>query len=159
MAKLVFSITLITIGNKPPSWLQGGYDYYLKLLKNKYVVNPIHLNAVSTKLDNKQRINKETEILKEKVAKNNYIIALDENSKTLSSIDFSTFITNKLETQKNITFIIGPSDGLSSEILDYADFRLSLSHLTYTHDLAKLVLLEQIFRAQCIAAGHPYHRV
>ncbi|MEE3003718.1 MAG: 23S rRNA (pseudouridine(1915)-N(3))-methyltransferase RlmH [Pseudomonadota bacterium] len=159
MAKLVFSITLITIGNKPPTWLQGGYDYYLKLLKNKYLVNPIHLNAVSTKLDKRQRENKETAIIQEKIKTNNFIIALDENSKSLNSLEFSSFLIDKLDNHKNITFIIGPSDGLSNEILNNVDYRLSLSCLTYTHDLAKLVLLEQIFRAQCIAAGHPYHRV
>jgi len=83
-----------------------------------------------------------------------FIVALDERGKELSSVQFSKF----LERYPKITFLIGGADGLSEEVKKRADFLLSLSKMTLQHDIARIVLLEQIYRANEILKGSPYHR-
>lgn len=87
------------------------------------------------------------------------IIALDERGDGLKSLDFAKTIKNFTNNgQNHIQFIIGGADGLTDEIRDKASFLLSFGQQTWPHLLARVMLLEQIYRAQQILAGHPYHR-
>ncbi|MBT4885445.1 MAG: 23S rRNA (pseudouridine(1915)-N(3))-methyltransferase RlmH [Legionellales bacterium] len=151
-------INIISIGHRSPEWLQSGCDKYEKILASNYKINNIALHAVSAKLDQKARQIKENELITAKIPSQSYIIALDETGKKISSIEFAKKINSCFEISQSITFIIGPTDGLSSEIKAKANYVLSLSNLTYTHDMVKVILLEQIFRAHCINTNHPYHR-
>ncbi|MBT4804059.1 MAG: 23S rRNA (pseudouridine(1915)-N(3))-methyltransferase RlmH [Legionellales bacterium] len=151
-------INIISVGHKLPDWLQSGCDKYQKILNSSYKINNISLQAISAKLDQKARQIKENELILAKIPAQSYIIALDEIGKKISSIDFAKKINSCFQMSQSITFIIGPTDGLSGEIKAKADYILSLSSLTYTHDMVKVILLEQIFRAHCINTNHPYHR-
>lgn len=84
-----------------------------------------------------------------------YTIAMSEDGNQFSSIDFSNFIFNQ---NKDLIFILGPPDGLSRNLIKSTDFILSLSKFTLPHELAYLVLLEQIYRAVSIRNGTKYHR-
>ena len=86
----------------------------------------------------------------------NIIISLGEEGKSFNSKEFSSLLLN-FNNQK-ITFFIGDSDGLSSQFKYNSDLLLSLSPLTFPHELARLVLIEQIYRAVSIAKNSPYHR-
>lgn len=93
------------------------------------------------------------------IPEKSYIFALDERGKTLSSIEFS----HKLEAlshegQTDICFIIGGADGLTENLRKKADFLMSFGKQTWPHQLVRVMLTEQIYRAQQICAGHPYHR-
>ncbi len=83
-----------------------------------------------------------------------FIVVLDERGKELSSIEFARLIANK----SRITFVVGSANGLDKSVVDKANFKLSLSRLTLQHDIARIVLLEQIYRAVQILKGSPYHR-
>ena len=83
-----------------------------------------------------------------------FIVALDERGRELTSREFA----NLVEKHPAVTFLIGGADGLSEEVKEKADLLLSLSKLTLQHDVARIVLLEQLFRAQEINRGSPYHR-
>ncbi len=83
-----------------------------------------------------------------------FIVALDERGKELTSVEFAKLLSSKA----NISFLIGGADGLSEEVKKRADFTLSLSKMTLQHDVARIVLLEQIYRAYLINKGSPYHR-
>ena len=85
-------------------------------------------------------------------------IALDPAGVEMDSHQFAKYISNNLERTKHITFVIGGAYGLDKTLLDSLNSTLSLSKLTLPHLLAKLVLLEQIYRAQTIIQGHPYHK-
>lgn len=152
------SISIISIGHKTPDWIQTGCDYYYKMLLQHHKVQLQHINAVSTKLDPKQREIKESEAIKSKIPAGSFIITMDEKGKEFSSNKFATFMNNTYDNFSKITFIIGPSDGLSDEIKQLSNASIALSKLTFTHDLAKLLLLEGLYRCQCITSGHPYHR-
>lgn len=95
----------------------------------------------------------------EKIDKSAFIVAMDERGKSLKSIEFA----HKLQDIQNqgvshIQFIIGGADGLNDDIRGRADLLLSFGQQTWPHMLARVMLLEQIYRAQQINAGHPYHR-
>lgn len=88
------------------------------------------------------------------------LVVLDETGKNLTSPAFS----NKLETWKNegvpeVAFAIGGADGHGSEVIDRADLKLALGAMTWPHQIARILLAEQIYRAMTIQSGHPYHRV
>ena len=87
---------------------------------------------------------------------NEIIISLTEEGKSYSSIELTSILLNF--KNKKINFFIGDADGISSEIKDKSHLLLSLSPLTFPHELARLILLEQIYRAISISNNSPYHR-
>lgn len=94
-----------------------------------------------------------------KIPKNSYILVLDVKGKQLSSEELADKIsTLGIDGTSDITFIIGGSNGLSQDVLNIADFKLSFSKMTFPHQLFKVILLEQIYRAFKINAGEAYHK-
>ena len=95
----------------------------------------------------------------ERINSQSYVIAMDERGKTLPSRKLAAkFQGLQNESRSNVQIIIGGADGLNDEIRCRADFLLSFGQQTWPHLLARVMLLEQIYRAQQILAGHPYHR-
>ena len=87
---------------------------------------------------------------------NNIIICLTEEGKQFNSVELSSFLLSF--KNKKISFLIGDTDGISSDIKRKSDLLLSLSPLTFPHELARLILIEQIYRAVSISNNSPYHR-
>jgi len=100
----------------------------------------------------------EAQSLLNKLPKDAYLIALDEGGKQPSSLEFSAALEREASTGKTIVFIIGGSWGLDESLLKQANLKFSLGKLTLPHSLARIVLLEQIYRAQMISAGREYHK-
>ncbi|MCD8497154.1 MAG: 23S rRNA (pseudouridine(1915)-N(3))-methyltransferase RlmH [Alphaproteobacteria bacterium] len=97
--------------------------------------------------------------LSEKINPSAYLVVLDEKGKSMKSADFAALFGNlQTEGRNHIQFILGGADGLSDEMRGRADLLLSFGVQTWPHMLARIMLLEQIYRAQQILAGHPYHR-
>ena len=95
----------------------------------------------------------------DKLDKDNFNIILDGRGKELSSLEFATFISQTISRQnKDIAFFIGGADGFDEEFLKKGNFVLSLSKLTFPHELARLILLEQIYRAFTIINNEKYHK-
>jgi len=102
---------------------------------------------------------KDNQDLEKKVLKENFYICLDEKGQKLSSTQFSKKIFNFLEKNgSKITFIIGGEEGLCDKIKNNANFILSLSELTFTHHMIRLILIEQIYRASEIQKSSKYHK-
>ena len=94
-----------------------------------------------------------------KVIKDGYVVALAINGKKMTSEGFADFISDTMvKGASHITFVIGGSLGLSDKILKRADFKLSFSDMTFPHQLMRVVLLEQIYRANRIMKNEPYHK-
>ena len=86
-------------------------------------------------------------------------VALDEKGRQLSSVEFAHWFENEQNRgTKGVEFIIGGPEGLSSSVLGRAHLRLSLGKMTWTHEMSRVLLLEQIYRAQCIVKNIPYHK-
>lgn len=100
----------------------------------------------------------EAKIIRQNILKNSILIILDPLGKSVTSEYFATIITNAFDSSKNITFVIGGAYGLDDALKLEANLVISLSEMTMPHLLAKLILVEQIYRAQTILKGHPYHK-
>lgn len=101
---------------------------------------------------------KESDALLALCPDNAFIIALDEGGKIFDSLSFSDKFQSWYETGRPLYFIIGGAEGLDSAIIERADMLLSFGKMTWPHMLVRILLVEQLFRAQAIQAGHPYHR-
>ena len=141
---------IIAVGKmKSTSHFRVAYDEYSKRLKGSIELTEIE--ARTTKEEQSKILTKLND--------NSPIIALDETGESLSSQRFADKITSiqQIKTGK-IQFIIGGADGLNNEIRNKADLILSFGKLTWPHMLARVMLVEQIYRANLIMANHPYHR-
>ena len=101
----------------------------------------------------------ESKRILEKVNQSNFVCLLDVKGRSISSHDLAEKIENwQNRGLKEIAFVIGGAEGVSSEVVEKADFSLSLSLLTFTHEMARVVLLEQLYRAFTIIKGFPYQK-
>ena len=121
-------------------WQKTGFDMYAKRIPADILLN----ESLTAK-----KVNKTTK---------KHIIALDRLGKTLSSIEISKRIEHISQHCSHIVFNIGPSEGLSKEEIAEADECWSLSALTFPHQLTKIILIEQLYRAFAISSNHPYHK-
>ena len=129
-------------------------DYLKRLTTPKLSIHEVKAHSENLDKEAKEVIQKIEEISKDE---NPLIILMMEKGKQFSSVDFSKWLFSKCVTQK-IIFIIGGASGHGSAVIDSANAILSLSELTYPHKLARLLLIEQIYRAQTIKANHPYNK-
>ena len=131
-------------------------DHWLKMIK--YPITQKELSSRKSNLSHEAQKIEEANIIKQSILKNSFVIALDPLGATMNSEKFSTCIERNFEAARNITFIIGGAYGLAKDLVSSADMTLSLSAMTMPHLLAKLMLIEQIYRAQTIIENHPYHK-
>ena len=136
---------ILAVGKIRRKWILDGINLYLKRLPNLKILEIKDSNSL-----------KEARDIRSALYHNELIVVLMEKGETLSSVSFA----KKLDQfgKKRIAFVIGGADGLTKEIMLSAYWRLSLSSMTFTHELARLILVEQLFRAQSIIQGNPYHR-
>ena len=136
---------IIAIGKIKKKWIQEGIDMYLKRLPS--------LEIIEVK-DNNQT--KEEHSIKEIISKNEILVTLNENGQSFTSKQLATKLLNS--HNQNIIFVIGGASGLSSSLNNSASWQLSLSPLTFPHEIARLLLIEQLYRAKTITQGGPYHK-
>jgi 23S rRNA (pseudouridine1915-N3)-methyltransferase len=87
-----------------------------------------------------------------------FVVALDEHGEEFATRDLATWLAARLQAARDLAFLIGGADGLAAEVLERADFKLALSRLTLPHAFARVLLVEQLYRAQSLLDHHPYHR-
>ena len=153
-------LSLLCIGKLSASWLQEGANDYSHRISRYLPANIDELKEckLGKKGDHRKIIQQEGEQLLARVPQGAYTVALDEKGKLFSSEDFADFLNrNMLNSTPELTFIIGGPYGLSSEIKDKANLKMSLTPMTLTHQMARLILLEQIYRGMTILRNEPYH--
>ena len=136
---------IIAVGKIKKKWVQEGIDMYLKRLPG--------LEVIEIK-DNNQT--KEENTIREIISKNEILVTLNENGQSFTSKQLATKLLNS--HNQNIIFVIGGASGLSPSLNDFASWQLSLSPLTFPHEIARLLLIEQLYRAKTITQGAPYHK-
>ncbi len=144
-------ITLIVVGKLKERFLIEGVAEYLKRLRKFATVEVREISEQRT-------VEEEGHKLLSLVPQNSWLCVLDVAGASLTSEDFAKKIAAlALDGISNLAFVIGGAFGLSDELRRAADFRLSLSQMTFTHQLARLILAEQIYRAFKINRNEPYH--
>lgn len=133
---------------------------YITEIENYLKQIPYEFQIIEIKDEpTKAGMKKEKEAILKKIPKDSYIICLDRKGKEYSSIKFSSFIENLINSRnKDIVFIIGGSYGIDEELLAKANEKVSFSKLTFPHQLMRVILVEQIYRAFKIMENHPYHK-
>lgn len=156
-------IRIISVGRIKEKYLKDGMDEYIKRLSKFTKLEMIELKDIP--VPDKASLSEENEIKKEEGKeilsriKDDYVIALDLKGEMLDSVSFSKKIEEINTSGKSkITFVIGGSLGLSKEVIDRSNYQLSFSPMTFTHQLFKLILLEQIYRAYKILNNETYHK-
>ena len=138
-------LRILAVGKVRRGWIQDGIDLYRKRLPG--------LSIVELRDSTPE---KESEAIRAARRPDERLVVLMEQGETLASVPFA----RKLEqiSSERIAFVIGGADGLTDDLKSEAHWRLSLSPMTFPHELARLMLIEQLFRAQAILQGSPYHR-
>ena len=131
-------LTIFAIGKVKKLWIRDGISQYKKRMPELIITELKNFNI------NNLRSN------------NNIIICLSEEGKYFNSVELCSLLLNF--KNKKINFLIGDTDGISADIKKNSDLLLSLSSLTFPHELARLILIEQIYRAVSISNNSPYHR-
>ena len=144
-------INLVTIGKLKEKFLVEGVAEYLKRIKIFSKINVQEISECRT-------VEEEGRKLLAQVPRDSFLIVLDVVGEELTSEKFAEKISElNLRGVSDITFLIGGAFGLSEEVRQAADFRLSLSRMTFTHQMARLIIVEQIYRTFKINRGEPYH--
>ncbi len=153
-------ITLLTIGKTNDKYLLEGMDKYLKRLKHYITFKLTELPELrNTKnLSEDQQKNKEAELIFKNISTTDQLILLDEKGMNLSSMQFSGFLNKKMSSSvQHLVFVVGGPYGFSNEVYNRAHEKISLSRMTFSHQMVRLFFLEQVYRALTIMKGEPYH--
>ena len=153
-------ISFWSVGKTNEHYIKAGVEEFTRRISKYYKVEwtiiPVPKNAgMLSEMDLKK---KEGEIIFQWLAKDDYLVALDERGKEMSSEGLAAFIQARAnESKKNIIFLIGGAYGIDETVLKRADYRWSLSQLTFPHQLVRLILAEQVYRACTILKNEKYH--
>lgn len=153
-------ITLLTIGKTEDRYLNEGIDIYLKRLKHYVTFRILELPELkNTKsLSQEQQKIRESELIVKNIQSTDYVVLLDENGKEFSSRGFSVFLNKKMVGGlQHLVFIVGGPYGFSNEVYSRSNDKISLSQMTFSHQMIRLLFSEQLYRAFTILKGEPYH--
>jgi 23S rRNA (pseudouridine1915-N3)-methyltransferase len=144
-------LLVIAVGHKMPQWVQIACEDYLKRMPREYTLEVKELKPDITP-------SKEALKIRQVIAKGDHVIAMDEHGMDITTPHMSKTMTNWRLLGKNIALIIGGANGLDQSILQMANEIWRLSSLTLPHAMARLLLIEQLYRSYTILENHPYHR-
>lgn len=153
-------ITLLTVGKTDKDWVKEGLDIYVSRLKHYIpfsVVEIPELKNVSA-LSKDQIKTREGELILKNVRSTDDVILMDERGKQYTSVELARVLQDKISyIGKDIVFVIGGAYGFSDAVYSRADSKISLSKMTFSHQMVRAIFAEQIYRAFTIMRGEPYH--
>lgn len=153
-------IKLVTIGKTVEKYLQKGVDIYCDRLGHYIPFEMVELPDLkqTASLSEEQIKTKEGEMILRSVRPSDHLVLLDERGKMFSSKDWARDLEQKsVRMGKDVVFVIGGPYGFSSQVYERADEKISLSPMTFSHQMVRLIFLEQLYRSCTIIKGEPYH--
>lgn len=158
-------VRIVTVSSRAPQWIQQGYDEYARRLPRQIALELVEVKPEPRKagsllgLKETQQIkNAEAGRIRPLVAGFDAVVALDEKGVLCTTMGLAELIESWQGDAKDAAFVIGGADGLADEIKQSAHMRMSLSAMTLPHQLVRVMLAEQLYRAASILGNHPYHR-
>ena len=148
-------MNIIAIGKKHEKWVLNGIELFEKRLKKPFNLN-WDILPHSNFAEEKAR-EEETQRILAKIKPSDFVILLDERGKNISSPELAKILSNGFVNSQNFVIVIGGAFGVSEELRKRANFVWSLSKLVFPHQIVRLILVEQIYRAQEISSGGKYH--
>ena len=153
-------ISLLTVGKTDVKWVREGLETYVSRLSH-YV--PFSLEEIpelrnASALSREQIRDKEGELILKRLKDTDEVILLDEHGREFRSVEWAAFLGEKLSrSSRDLVFVIGGAYGFSEKVYERAASRLSLSKMTFSHQMVRTIFAEQLYRAFTIIKGEPYH--
>jgi len=147
-------VRILAIGTRMPEWVATAYEEYTRRLKTSLRVELEELPQAKDK--GRAKADEEKRLLER--AGDDYLVALDEHGRSLTTTDLAKWLSQRQQDGRNLCFVIGGPDGLGPEILKKASLKWSLSALTFPHAMVRVILAEALYRAHSVLHNHPYHR-
>lgn len=153
-------ITLLTVGKTDRDWVRQGMDIYVSRLKHYIpfsVVEIPELKNVSALTKDQIKV-REGELILRNIKPTDDLILMDEHGKEYTSVEFAKVIQDKISyAGKDMVYVIGGAYGFSDAVYQRANSKISLSRMTFSHQMVRAIFVEQIYRAFTIMRGEPYH--
>jgi 23S rRNA (pseudouridine1915-N3)-methyltransferase len=153
-------IVLLTIGKTEDAYIKEGIDKYLKRLKHyiKFEITDLPELKNTKAMSQEQQKVKEAELILKNTLSTDHLILLDERGSELTSVQFAELLNKKmLASIQNLVFVVGGPYGFDTTLYQRANDKLSLSKMTFSHQMVRLFFTEQVYRAFTILNGEPYH--
>ena len=153
-------IKLLSIGKTEENYLKEGIETYIKKIEHYFPFEYEELPALkqTKKLNFLEQKKREGDILLKKITASDFVILLDEKGKHYSSIEFSEFLQQRMmQNCKQIIFVIGGAYGFSDAVYQRKNHAVSLSPMTFSHQMVRLIFVEQLYRGASILKHEPYH--
>ena len=153
-------ITLLTVGKTDKDWVRQGIDIYATRMKHYFPFSIVEIPELKNvaSLSEDQIKTKEGELILKNIKPAEDVILLDERGRELSSVEFAKALQDKISyIGKDIVFIIGGAYGFSEAVKQRANSKISLSKMTFSHQIVRAIFVEQLYRAFTIMTGEPYH--
>jgi len=148
------------VGKSKKKYLEGSLNDFYTRIKKYVPLEEIIVKDVSggKGITDVQRNETEGNTILEKLKKDDFLILLDEKGKRLTSRSFAKFLEDKMiYERKDVVFLVGGASGFSPAVYERANDQVRLSEMTFSHQLIRLIMAEQLYRAMTIINGHPYH--
>jgi 23S rRNA (pseudouridine1915-N3)-methyltransferase len=153
-------ITLLTVGKTDKDWVRQGIDIYTTRMKHYFPFSIIEIPELKNvaSLSEDQIKTKEGELILKNIKPTEDVILLDERGREFSSMEFAKLLQDKISyIGKDIVFVIGGAYGFSEAVKQRANSKISLSKMTFSHQMVRAIFVEQLYRAFTIMKGEPYH--
>jgi 23S rRNA (pseudouridine1915-N3)-methyltransferase len=153
-------IKVLSVGKTEENYLKEGIAVYCKKLTHyfPFTYEEIPLGRQAKHFGRDEQKKREGELILKKTASSDILVLLDETGEVYSSVDFSVFLQQQmLQNNKQLVFVTGGAYGFSPEVYNQKSFLISLSRMTFSHQMVRLILLEQLYRAASILKNEPYH--
>jgi 23S rRNA (pseudouridine1915-N3)-methyltransferase len=153
-------VRLIAVGLRMPKWVREAYEDYITRLGSGLKVTLVEIEPGhrSAGRPPQKAMEAEGQKLLAALRKDDYVVALDERGSEMTTRELAAWLGNRMQSGRDLAFLVGGPDGFVPEVLARADLKWSLSRLTFPHALVRVVLAEQLYRAHGVLANHPYHR-
>ncbi len=151
---------LLVVGKTNEQYFIRAIDEYVQRIKHYtgFEVEIIPELKNTKNLTEQQQKDKEGELIMKSLSTNDFVVLLDEHGREMRSVEFADWMRGKMNTiGKRLVFVIGGPYGFSEEVYRRADGKMSLSKMTFSHQMVRLIFVEQLYRALSILAGSPYH--
>ncbi|MDD7084036.1 MAG: 23S rRNA (pseudouridine(1915)-N(3))-methyltransferase RlmH [Bacteroidales bacterium] len=152
-------ITLLTVGKTDVRWVREGLELYVSRLSHyvRFSLKEIpELKNVSA-FTKEQIKEKEGDLILSSLAPGDFVVLLDERGRKYRSVEFADFIRERLNRGADMVFVVGGAYGFSQKVYSRADSMMSLSDMTFSHQMVRTIFAEQLYRAFTIIRGEPYH--
>ena len=140
-------IRLIAAGTRLPAWIDAGVDQYARRFGRGLRFELVEIPLA-----------REAERMRAAIGASDYVVALEVGGRAMTTPALAEWLAARMAGGKDLALLIGGPDGLDAGLSERADFRWSLSPLTWPHGLVRVMVAEQLYRAHTVLIGHPYHR-